>query len=73
MHELEDLHADRTNTCFTTMEAEVEGRDPQKLAYAPSCLLLTIPRRLFYCGIFIECSVVFHLQMFSYNNYVSLR
>ena len=28
MDELEDLHSDRTNVCFTTMEAEGEGWDP---------------------------------------------
>ena len=32
MNELEDLHADQTNICFTTMEAEGEGWDPVKLA-----------------------------------------
>ena len=25
---LEDLHADQTNICFTTMEAEGEGWEP---------------------------------------------
>ena len=27
-----DLHTDRLNVCFTTMEAEGEGWDPIKLA-----------------------------------------
>ena len=31
MDKLEDLHADRINLCFTTMEAG-EGWDPVKLA-----------------------------------------
>ena len=33
----------------------------------------TGPRRYFYCCIFINCSVVFHLRMLSFNTYVSLR
>ena len=32
MDELEDLHADRTNIFFETMETEVEGWDPVMLA-----------------------------------------
>ena len=32
MDELEDLHADRTNLSFTTMEAEGEDQDPVKLS-----------------------------------------
>ena len=32
MDELEDLHTDRNNTCFITMEAEGEGWEPVKLA-----------------------------------------
>ena len=31
MDDLEDLHTDRTNICFTTIEAEGEGCDPVKL------------------------------------------
>ena len=32
MDKLEYPHTDRTNICFTTMEAEGEGWDPVKLA-----------------------------------------
>ena len=32
MEELEDLHADLTNICFSTMETEGKVRDPVKLA-----------------------------------------
>ena len=28
MHEVEDLNADRTNVCLSTMEAEGDGWDP---------------------------------------------
>ena len=35
METLEDLHKDRTNISFPTIEAEGEGWDPIKLAYAP--------------------------------------
>ena len=34
MDNLEDLHTDRTNICFITMEAEGKGWDPVKLASA---------------------------------------
>ena len=34
MDELEDLHTNRTNICFTTMEAEGEGWFPAKIAEA---------------------------------------
>ena len=34
MGESEDLQADRTNICFTNVEAEGKGRDPVKLAKA---------------------------------------
>ena len=32
MDELEDLYTDRTNICFTIVEAMGEGRDAVKLA-----------------------------------------
>ena len=34
----------------TTAEVKAEGLDPVQLVYAPSNLLLTIPRRYFCCG-----------------------
>ena len=55
--ELEDLHADRTMICFTTMEAEGEGRDKASLSRTPrSNILLAVPRRYFRCGAF--CLIV---------------
>ena len=55
MDELEDLHADQTNICFTIMEAEGEGWDPVKRPFQGGTFIAVL---------FVKCSVVFHVQMF---------
>ena len=55
-----DLHADRTNICSTTMEAEGEGWDSMKLALVPQ----VIHYWPFRGGTFIVVSV---LQCFTYT------
>ena len=62
MDQLEDLHADRTYICFTTMDDEVKGWEPVKLAYGPPVIYY----RPFQGGTFnmvlsVKCSVVFRL------------
>ena len=67
-----EIHADGTNICFFFYHngcQEMVGI-PKNFLKPHSNLLLTVPRRLFHCGTFVKYSVVFHLQMFFFYNYV---
>ena len=71
MDELEDLHTDWTNICFTTMEAEDEGWDPVKLASTPPSHYWPFQDGTFIVVLFANCYVVFHfLCVSAFNNYV---
>ena len=70
MGELEDLHTDRTNICFTTIEAEGEGWDPHPPPTSPPPTHTNTPHYWIFQGgtlivvLVVNCYVVFHFLMF---------